>query len=220
VAPLSIFGIIKPDKMIINKVVVTVLLLSVLLFSHCGSITKKLSQETIDQHLLAYEKIAAESKQLDLILKESEAISIYLCKPCQPILDSVTREAGYTNFESFLLMDLRLMYTMQYVAYLEVSQIIGASSKDIPQEELCDGIETDEMLSAEDKIKVAKFCQHLTVFLKCISTLGNVLGNVSSYLLNVADFEIVQVNYDHLFSGMSSPDLPDGFGYSAGGYDD
>jgi len=42
---------------------------------------------------------------------------------------------------------------------------------------------------------------------------------VTNYLLNVADFEIVQLNYDNLFSGMTDPDLPDGFGYSVG-YDD
>lgn len=205
--------------MILNRVLIMLVVFSII-FSHCGSITKKLSQEAIDQHLLAYEKIAAESKQLDLVLKESEAISIYFCKPCQPILDSITREAGYANFESFLLMDLRIMYTMQYVAYLEIATMTGKSAKDIPQEDICDGIDNDESLSAEDKVKTAKFCQHLTIFLKCISKLTSVLGNVSSYLLNVADFEIVQLNYDLLFSGMTNPDLVDGFGYSAGGYDD
>lgn len=205
--------------MIINRFVITIVLFSVLLFSHCGSITKKLSQESLDQHLLVYEKLAAEKQELDLIVEESDALSIYLCKPCQPILDSVSREAGYANFESFLLMDLRIMYTMQYVAYLEISQIIGESSEDIPQEELCDGIDTDETLSAEEKVDLVKFCQHVKLFLKCIGKLSSVLGNVSSYLLNVADFEIVQLNYDNLFSGMSSPDLPEGFGYSVG-YDD
>ncbi len=206
--------------MITNKIVLLVVLFSSLfLFNRCGSITKKLSQETLDQHLLAYEKLAEESETIDAILEESNSISIYLCQACQPILDSVTREAGYANFESFLLMDLRIMYTMQYVAYLEVSKIIGEAGSDIPQEDICVGIDTDEDLSPEDRVKAAKFCQHLKIFLKCISKLSSVLGGVTNYLLNVADFEIVQLNYDNLFSGMTDPDLPDGFGYSVG-YDD
>jgi hypothetical protein len=203
-----------------NRPLLIGLFISTLIFSHCGSITKELSQETIDQHLLAYEKLAAESKNLDAVLKESEAISIYLCRPCQPILDSITKEAGYANFESFMIMDLRIMYTMQYVAYLEVSQIIGEASKDIPQEEICDEIDTNKTLSPEERADAEKYCQHFTLFLKGISKLSSTLGNVSSYLLNVADFGIIQANYDNLISAMTNPDLAGDFGYSAGGYDD
>jgi hypothetical protein len=135
-------------------------------------------------------------------------------------LDSVTREAGYANFESFMLMDLRIMYTMQYVAYLEVSKLIGDASKDIPQEEICDEIDKNETFSPEERADAEKYCQHFTIFLKCIGKLTSSLGHASSYLLNIADFDIVQLNYAILFSGMTNPDLVDGFGYSAGGYDD
>jgi hypothetical protein len=135
-------------------------------------------------------------------------------------LDSVTREAGYANFESFMLMDLRIMYTMQYVAYLEVSQIIGEASKDIPQEEICDEIDKNETLSPEERADSEKYCQHFTLFLKGISKLSSALGKVSSYLLNVADFGIIQANYDILISAMTNPDLAGDFGYSVGGYDD
>jgi len=136
---------------------------------------------------------------------------------CQPILDSVARAAGYANFESFLIMDIRIMYTMQYAAYLRVCEIIGESAKGVPQENLCEWAEKDESISEEDKISIKKYCSQMELFLKCVAKLSGALEWFSIYLLTIDDFEIVELNYDNISGAMMNPNLIGEFYRTPGG---
>lgn len=189
-----------------------------LLFARCNSISLELTQEDLDQYMLAYEKFADNKELLDTTLEESGAIILHLCQPCQPILDSIAIEAGYSNFESFVLMDLRVIYTMRYVAYLQISEYIGKTVQDVPDDNICEGMNQED-LNEEERADLEKFCRHLSTFVKCIGKLSQVLGKVTDYLFQVHDIEIVQANYDDLYSALTNPDLPNDMGASSG-YDD
>ena len=205
----------------INRLNVIFSFLSILSIVGCSSVLKKLAQEDIDKHITAYEKMADSRERLELELKKSNSISIYTCKECQPILDSIAIEAGYSNFESFLIMDLRIMYTMRYVAYLKITEIVGEVAKDIPEDNLCSRADKNENLDKEEKARVEKYCQQMAVFQKYISKLSITLKGLAAYVLKLDDIEIVNRNYDDLHSVMTNPDLIDDLNRSGdGGWDD
>jgi len=119
----------------------------------------KLTEDDINQYILAYENIA---KVSPLIKKEQNAVKIQreepkcqncddlnllydlglnsaydiydafytsLCRKCMEILIQATKEAGYKDFKAFLMMSLRIQFALYQIARLELIELIGDGYK-------------------------------------------------------------------------------------------
>lgn len=187
----------------------------VLLMS-CGYIPSSLTEEDVDQYIEAYQNLAEVSPNLATLQAKTGSISIFTCSACKEVMENAVVDAGYSSLESFMIMDLRMSYTMRYVLYLELTQLVSEAGEDIPIENLC-AQGNQSSLSTEDKKTFDEYCEKAVLYTTYIEKMSKFVNNLVEYLISKADFDVVASNFDELHDAITNPSLISELNRSGGG---
>ena len=195
----------------------SVLIILCITLTACDYLPRSLTDKDITQYVHAYENLAAISPKLEEARKQSNAISIFTCKTCLDLMTEAVRDAGYESFESFLLMDLRISYTMRYVVYLRISKLIGDTSQDLPVEEACSKEHIDSIQDPEQRNKVEQYCRQAIVLSRHIERIGQLLSNLVEKLISKGDLSMVEKHFDALSKAITDQRLVSEFNRNSSG---
>ncbi len=199
------------------KIAISCLILGILV--SCSYLPWQLKQKDIDQYILAYNKLAEVSAQVEAEKQKSGAFSIFACEKCREIMGQAIKDAGYSDFKAFIIMDLRISYTMRYLIYLKITELVGEVSQDLPVEKTCSDPSLREHLTEEDKKTVDKYCGQAIAYTRYIEKIGGFFKNIAQTLMSKGDFDIIEKNFDKIFSAISNENLPRELIRSGGGDD-
>ena len=123
-------------------------------FCSCTEFDPALTEEDISRYVTAIENLAKVSLQIDEEMRNSDAQIVFFCEPCRDLMRRAVQDAGYKSFKSFLLMDLRITYTMRYLLYLRISEMAGEAALDAPVEKICNDPLLRKSLNHEQESKL------------------------------------------------------------------
>lgn len=193
--------------------------LFVVMIVSCNYLIDSLTEEDIAQYVKAYDNLAKVSPLIDKELINSQSESIFTCKECRNLMSKAVTDAGYSSFKWFIVMDLRIHYTMRYVLYLQIAEFIGDEAKDIPLESLCTNQKIRSMLDQEQKKKIDENCIHVAALSQHISIVASLINNVAKQLLIKGDLKILGENFDKIQAVISNEKLSEEL-RSGSGWDD
>jgi hypothetical protein len=191
-----------------------------MLLGACSYLPGALTDKHIDQYVLAYEKLAQVSPQIESERKKSGALSIFICDACRALMTKAVTEAGYSGLDAFLLMDLRISYTMNYVIYLRLAELVGGVASDVPIEAICTEEQFKEKIEKDKESEYTKYCRRAHGFVGYIERVGGMLKMVATTLMSKGDLEIVGKNYEKIYAAVTNQELIDELNHSGGGWDD
>jgi len=183
------------------------------------STVEPLTEADIRRYIQAYKNFAKISAQLEEERKKCESILIFTCPECRVLLNKAAQDAGYPSFESFLIMDVRIHYTMRSVAYLRIADLAGKTLEELSVDALRDDIRQNQELAQEKKVQVSKLSLDVASLDTHVSRIASFATSVSKQLLQQADLDLVAKHFDEILKALTNPDLPVGLRHTTGGGD-
>ena len=156
---------------------------------------------------MAIENLAKVSPQIDEEMRNNDAQIVFFCEPCRDLMSQAVRDAGYKSFKSFLLMDLRIAYTMRYLLYLRISEMLGEAAQDAPVEKICEDPLLRESLNSKQEAKLNEYCAEAAKLSRVIERIGGFLKNLSVKLMSEGDIDIVHKSFDKIQSALNDERL-------------
>ena len=200
--------------------IIGIILILVNIIVSCGYLPDSLTQKDIDQYLNAYEKLTNVSTEIENAKTRSNSVSIFTCSECREIMRKAVMEAGYSGLKEFMLVDLRMSYTMRYVAYLKITEIVGDLSEDIPVEDLCNNPQLRKNIDKAQREKVDKHCRQVVVFTSYIENIGSYFKYFAKEMMSKGDIELVAKNFERIHSTLTNKNLIKELNRSNGDWDD
>ena len=191
-----------------------------LLLTACGYFSDSLTENDIIQYVTAYENLAAISPELEQKKKQSNSQNIFTCEKCRELMTQAVKNAGYSSFQSFLVMEVRLSYTMKYVAYVRISRLVGDLSKDVAAEDLCAEIESGLTPNSAQRDKFNEYCTTASAYAGYIERIGGLVNSAVTRLMQQADIELVDQHFDKIHAALTNDSLAADLNHSAGDWDD
>ncbi|SFM13475.1 hypothetical protein [Marinobacter zhejiangensis] len=182
----------------------------------CQYLPSALTKDDVDQYIEAYKKLAEISPELEVLRTKSGSISVFTCSACKARMETSVVSAGYRSLESFMVMDLRMSYTMRYVLYLELTQLVSEAGEDIPIENVC-SVQNRNNLSEADRQTFDDYCGKAVLYTGYIERVSRFVSDVVEYIVSKADFEIVAESFDEIHSAITDPRLISDLSRSGGG---
>lgn len=185
-------------------------LLVPLFLASCGFLIDALSDEDISQYIDAYDRLAKISPQLKEAQEKSGSPVLLACSRCRELMDEAVKEAGYSGLNAFLLMDLRISYTMRHVAYLKLTQVVSGLSEEVSRdgvpEKACSDIANLSQMP-ESKEKARDYCRLVAALSNYIEMLSGYINGLSETLMQVGDIEMVNGRFDEIFAATTDERL-------------
>jgi hypothetical protein len=189
-----------------------------LLLSSCGFLVPSLTETDIQQYIKAYDNFAAISPQLQSERKKSNSISILTCGKCLGLLDSATQKAGYSGFKSFLVTDIRIHYSMRYVIYLKIAQLLGSAASEVPDEQhYCTNPDNTEISDKKKKEEADRLCRQISSLSGFIKKFGHFVDAAAEKMIFKGDLVIVEKHFDGIHAAHTNNKLIDELNHSNGG---
>lgn len=184
---------------------------------------KALTEEDIKQYTKAYDNIAKASPQIEQEQKADSALLVFTCKPCMKTLEKAVQDAGYKNFTSFLIIDIRVHLAMRHYAYLQISQMVREGLIESAPEDFCAKITEKELeqYNDEERKEVLRNCKRINTISKYLKVVSKYVGKIAETLSHEGDIEVIGKMHDAIVGAWTDSRLIDEFEHvQGGGFDD
>lgn len=179
----------------------------------CGYLIPSLSDADIQQYIRAYGYLAEVSPALVKERANSKSLSIFTCKKCRTMLDDAVKKAGYSGFKSFVIMDIRIHYAIRSVAYLRISQLLGASATGTPDdasiESACKNQSQQKSPDDAKKQEIEKLCKTASAVSNYVKKIASLVEGAADKLLQQGDIERVEMRFDDIVNAITNEKLID-----------